>query len=159
MDRSPGSAPDHSGVVVPPPLVYVVFFLAAMAIGRFVPLPRLPIGVGRMLGAALALSGIGLSVWSMRRFWASGTSVVPIRPSTAIVIEGPYHFTRNPMYLGMLLVYVGAACWWGLVWPLLLAPVLVLVMNVAVIGREERYLTRKFGGEYQRYHAQVRRWI
>ena len=146
---------------MPPPLVYVVFFLAAVVIGRFVPLAPLPIGIGigRTLGAVLALSGVAVSAWSIRRFWASGTSIVPIRPSTAIVIQGPYHFTRNPMYLGMLLVYTGAACWFGLVWPLLLAPVLVLVMDLAVIGREERYLARKFGDEYRRYRAQVRRWI
>jgi len=63
------------------------------------------------------------------------------------------------MYVALLVMYIGAALWFALVWPLLLAPVLVLVMNVSVIGREERYLTRKFGGAYQHHQAQVRRWL
>ena len=150
---------DHSGVVVPPPLIYVAFFVVGMGLQRYVPMPRLPIGTGRVFGALLVLSWLLLTTWSFRRFWASGTSVVPVRPTTALVMEGPYRFTRNPMYLGLLLLYVGVACWFGLVWPLLLAPVLVWVIGVSVIGREERYLTRKFGDEYRRYQAQVRRWL
>ena len=159
MNRSSEVSTDHSGVVVPPPLIYVAFFLVGMGVQRYVPVPQLPIGAGRVLGAVLMLSWLLLTTWSFRRFRASGTSVVPVRPTTALVIEGPYRFTRNPMYLGLLSLYVGAACWFGLVWPLLLAPVLVWVIGVSVIGREERYLTRKFGDEYRRYQAHVRRWL
>jgi protein-S-isoprenylcysteine O-methyltransferase Ste14 len=159
MDRSSDVSTDHSGVVLPPPLIYVAFFLAGMGLERYVPMPRLPAGIPRIFGAVLVLPCLVLTAWSFRRFWASGTSIVPIRPTTALVIEGPYRFTRNPMYLGLLLLYVGVACWSGLVWPLLLAPVLVWVMSVSVIGREERYLSRKFGAEYRRYQAQVRRWL
>jgi protein-S-isoprenylcysteine O-methyltransferase Ste14 len=75
------------------------------------------------------------------------------------VTDGPYRLTRNPMYLGLLLLYIGVACWFGLVWPLLLAPVLVWVMGVSIIDREERYLARKFDDEYRRYKAHVRRWL
>jgi protein-S-isoprenylcysteine O-methyltransferase Ste14 len=159
MDRSSDISTDHSGVVVPPPLIYVAFFLVGMGLQRYVPIPRLPVGTGRVLGAALVLSCLMLATWSIRRFWASGTSIVPIRPTTALVIDGPYRLTRNPMYLGLLLLYIGVACWFGLVWPLILAPVLVWVMGVLVIDREERYLARKFGDEYRRYHAHVRRWL
>ena len=63
------------------------------------------------------------------------------------------------MYLGLLLLYVGIACWFGFMWPLFLAPVLVLVVHIAVISREERYLTRKFGDEYRQYQSRVRRWL
>ena len=159
MDRSSDVSTDHAGVVVPPPLIYVAFFLVGMGLQRYVPVARLPVGTGRVLGAALVLSCLMLTTWSFRRFWASGTSIVPIRPTTALVIDGPYRFTRNPMYLGLLLLYIGVACWFGLVWPLFLAPVLVWVVGVSVIGPEERYLTRKFGDEYRRYHAHVRRWL
>ena len=130
-----------------------------MGLQRYVPVRRLPIGTGRVLGAVLVLLWLLLTTSSFRRFWVSGTSVVPVRPTTALVIEGPYRFTRNPMYLGLLLLYVGVAGWFGFVWPLLLAPVLVWVIGVSVIGREERYLTRKFGDEYRRYEAHVRRWL
>ena len=159
MNHSSEVSTDHSGVVVPPPAIYVAFFLVGMALQRYVPVPRLPIGTGRVLGAVLMLSWLLLTTWSFKCLWASATSVVPVRPTTAIVIEGPYRFTRNPMYLGLLLLYVGVACWFGLVWPLLLAPVLMWVIGVSVVGREERYLTRKFGDEYRRYQEHVRRWL
>jgi protein-S-isoprenylcysteine O-methyltransferase Ste14 len=159
MDRSSDVSRNHSGIVVPPPLIYVAFFLIGMGLQRYVRVARLPVAIGRVLGAVLVLSCLVLSTWSIRRFWASGTSIVPIRPTTALVTEGPYRLTRNPMYLGLLLLYIGVACWFGLVWPLLLAPVVVWVMGVSVIGREERYLTCKFGEEYRRYQAHVRRWL
>ena len=159
MDRPSDVSTDHSGVVVPPPLIYVAFFLVGLGAQRYVPVARLPVGIGRILGAVLVLSWLVLTTWSFRRFWAYGTSVVPIRPTTALVTEGPYRLTRNPMYLGLLLLYIGVACWFGLVWSLLLAPVVGWVMGVSVIGREERYLTRKFGDEYRRYQSHVRRWL
>jgi len=150
---------DHSGVVVPPPLIYALFFLVGAGLQRYLPLPRFPQVAGRILGAALALAWLVLTVSSFKSFWASGTSVIPVRPTTALVIHGPYRFTRNPMYLSLLLLYVGLACWFGWVWPLILAPGLVFVINAYVIGREERYLHHKFGQEYQRYQARVRRWM
>ena len=159
MESPPSVSADHAGVVVPPPLIYVAFFLVGIGVQRYVPIARLPAGPVRMLSTVLVLSWLMLTAWSFRRFWASGTSIVPVRPATALVLEGPYRWTRNPMYVGLLFLYIGVACWFGLVWPLLLAPVLVWVISVAVIGREERYLTRKFGDEYTRYQSQVRRWL
>jgi len=152
-------SPDHSGVIVPPPLIYVAFFLIGIGLQRWLPLPRLPIGSGRVLGAVFVLSSLVLTIWSFGRFWAAGTSIVPVRPTTALVTEGPYRLTRNPMYLALLFLYTGVACWFGLVWPLLLAPVLIGVIGVSVIGREEGYLNRKFGNEYRRYQERVRRWL
>jgi len=159
MNHASEASTDHSGVVVPPPLIYVAFFLVGMGLQRYVPVHRLPTAPGRVLGGVLVLLSLLLTTWSFRRFWASGTSVVPVRPTTALVIEGPYRFTRNPMYLGLLLLYAGVACWFWLMWPLLLVPLLIWVIGVSVIGREERYLTRKFGDEYRRYQARVRRWL
>jgi protein-S-isoprenylcysteine O-methyltransferase Ste14 len=159
MDDSSNGSTDHSGVALPPPLIYIAFFLIGMGFQRYLPIARMPVGIGRVLGALFGLSCLKLTTWSIGRFWASGTSIVPIRPTTALVIEGPYRLTRNPMYLGLLLLYVGVACWFGLLWPLLLAPVLMGVMSEAVIRREERYLTSKFGDEYRRYQTRVRRWL
>ena len=150
---------DHSRVVVPPPAIYLVFFLVAVGLQRYVPLPHLPATMGRVVGAVLALSWLVLSMWSVRRFWASGTSIIPFRPTTAVVTSGPYRVTRNPMYLGFLLLYAGLACWLGLIWPLLLAPGLVWLISVWVIRREEEYLDRKFGHEYRQYQSHVRRWL
>jgi protein-S-isoprenylcysteine O-methyltransferase Ste14 len=159
MNLSSKFSTDQSGVVLPPPLIYVAFFLAGMGLQRYFPLGGLPVKAGRVLGALFSFACLTITTWSIRRFWASGTSILPIRPTTALVIQGPYRLTRNPMYLGLLLLYLGVACWFGLLWPLFLAPALMWVMGAAVIGREERYLTRKFGDEYRRYQAQVRRWL
>lgn len=159
MQPASESSPDHAGVAVPPPLIYVALFLVGVGLQRLVGLPRLPAMPWRPLGMALTTCFLAFMTWSVSRFRASRTSVVPVRPTTALVIEGPYRFTRNPMYLSLLFLYLGVAFWTGLVWPLLLAPVLVLVIQRSVIGREERYLERKFGDEYRQYRARVRRWL
>ncbi len=96
---------------------------------------------------------------SFRCFKRAGTSVDPLKPSTAILTEGPYRISRNPIYIGLTAAYAGIgiavdAPW---VWVLLL-PTLV-VMHYGVIAREERYLERKFGKEYLDYKARVRRWL
>lgn len=159
MQPTSSAPPDHAGVVVPPPLIYVAFFLLAVGLQSIVALSPLPAAPWRTVGLVLIAAWLGLFVSSLTRFWAAGTSVLPVRPSTALVVAGPYRLTRNPMYLGMLLLYAGIACWLGLVWPLLLAPLLVWVMQRAVIQREERYLERKFGEAYRQYRARVRRWL
>jgi len=84
---------------------------------------------------------------------------VPIKPSTALVVSGPYRLTRNPMYLGLLCVYIAAALWFGLVWALILVPLVVLAVQRLAIAKEERYLEQKFGDAYRQYRAHVRRWI
>jgi protein-S-isoprenylcysteine O-methyltransferase Ste14 len=156
----PASPPrDHSGVLFPPPLIYVLFFAAGLVLDRLAPLPQPPVAVARPLGVAFVLAGIALTVASLRNFWAAGTSVVPVRPTTALVVGGPYHFSRNPMYLALLLLYTGVSCLLGLVWPVVLGPVLVWVVGEWCIGPEERYLAGKFGDEYHRYRARVRRWL
>jgi protein-S-isoprenylcysteine O-methyltransferase Ste14 len=159
MSSSSGAAPDHAGVFLPPPFVYVFFFLIGAALQRVLPLPSLPVGLRLACAAVCLLLWAWLTAWSFRRFWALGTSIVPVRPATTLVVEGPYRFSRNPMYLGLLILYVGVACWSNLVWPLVLAPALVWTMQVVVIAREERYLRRKFGEDYGKYLTQVRRWL
>jgi protein-S-isoprenylcysteine O-methyltransferase Ste14 len=156
----PARAPrDHSGVMFPPPLLYVLFFAAGAFLDRIAPLPQPPAAVARPLGAAFVLAFVVLTVLSLRHFWAAGTSVVPIRPTTALVVGGPYRFTRNPMYLSLLLLYAGVSLLLDLVWPLLLGPGVVWIVNEWCIGPEERYLAEKFGDEYHHYRARVRRWL
>ena len=95
----------------------------------------------------------------MRRFAAAGTSVPTVRPSTALVTTGIYAWTRNPIYLGLTAIYAGLAiasnAWWAV---LLLLPVLV-ILQVGVVSREERYLERRFGDAYRDYRTRVRRWL
>jgi protein-S-isoprenylcysteine O-methyltransferase Ste14 len=102
---------------------------------------------------------VGLLIWGRRTLVAGGTNVDPSLPSTVIVTAGPYRFSRNPLYVGLALVYLGLTValdtWWGIV---LLALVLI-VMHLGVIQREERYLAQKFGDHYRQYRAAVRRYL
>jgi protein-S-isoprenylcysteine O-methyltransferase Ste14 len=85
--------------------------------------------------------------------------VDPREPTTAVVTDGPYRFTRNPLYLSMTLIYVGITALANALAPVLLLPVVLQVMSRGVIEREEHYLERKFGAEYLSYKARVRRWL
>lgn len=124
----------------------------------------LPLGSwSRLFGLTLGLpglaAGLGLCAWAILLFRRFRTSPIPIVPSAALVERGPYRFTRNPMYVGMALVYAGAALWLQLSWALLLLPVVLVVIYITVIARQERYLQRRFGAAYREYQLRVRRWL
>jgi protein-S-isoprenylcysteine O-methyltransferase Ste14 len=104
------------------------------------------------LGGAVALS-------ARMRFSRAGTDVRPWKPSRSIVTEGVYRLTRNPMYLGLTLAYLGLAGAFSSVAALAILPLLLAYIQIAVIAREERYLAAKFGDAYRDYTSRVRRWI
>lgn len=150
---------DRSGVRVPPPLVYVAGFLVGLALEVVVPVGALPLVVALpagLLGAGLWLALDGSAMSLFRR---AGTSMVPMKPTTALVTSGPYRMTRNPMYVGMACLYVGLALALGVIWALALLPVVLVAVDRLVIAREERYLGAKFGDEYREYKRRVRRWL
>lgn len=109
-----------------------------------------------MAGAAAL---IALDTASMVRFSRKRTPVSPAQASTALVTDGPYRFTRNPMYMGMACAYAGAAVAAAVLWALAFLPVVLLAVDRLVIPREERHLARAFGAEYDRYRGHVRRWL
>ncbi len=153
------SATEHAGVPVPPPLIYVAGYLAGHGLGRALPGPRPPEGLAKPLGALLVACGVGLPAAGITLFGRRHTSVLPVRPTTALVTSGPYRITRNPMYVGFGMIHAGIALRRRETWPLLmLAPALAAVDRV-VIRREEPYLERVFGAEYSSYRARVRRWL
>lgn len=150
---------DSPGVWFPPPLLYALSMVAGVLLDRRW---RLPIATGlptTIAGAVLVVCGIALSIVSVDRFRRSATSIVPIRPAGALVLSGPYHYTRNPMYVGLALLTVAAALlratWWPIV---LLVPTLAIVQQFIILP-EERYLRRRFGSEYDAYARRVRRWL
>ena len=102
---------------------------------------------------------MALAASAMILFFRARTSPLPIKPTTAIVETGPYRFTRNPMYLGLGLLYLGITLWVDTLWPLLCLPLVIFLVQRFVIEREERYLEAKFGEGYHAYKARVRRWI
>ena len=154
-------AADVAGVIALPPLIFLRFLVAATVLEAFVPLPFLAAhALARYLaGAALAAGGLVMIGMARRRFVAAGTNIPPYLPTTALVVDGIYGRTRNPLYLGTTLVYLGLSVAAGSLWAIVLVVPLVWVMNVGVVAREERYLERKFGDTYRAYKARVRRWV
>ena len=154
-------AADVAGVIALPPLIFLRFLVAATVLEAFVPLPFLAAhALARYLaGAALAAGGFVMIGMGTRRFVAAGTNIPPYLPTTALVVDGIYGRTRNPLYLGTTLVYLGLSVAAGSQWAIALVVPLLWVINVGVVAREERYLERKFGDAYRAYKARVRRWV
>jgi protein-S-isoprenylcysteine O-methyltransferase Ste14 len=153
--------PDVAGVIALPPLIVLGFLAGAALLEAIVPLP---VCVAHSLaryvaGATLAAGGFVIIAIGMRRFAAAGTNVPPTLPTTALVVDGIYGRTRNPLYLGLTLAYLGLGVAAGSLWAIGLVVPLLWVINVGVVKREERYLERKFGDAYRAYKARVRRWI
>ena len=158
----PAEGRDSAGVRFPPPLVYLVPLALGIWLRHLDPLVRVSPAVEallRRIGAALVVMALTLMFWALTTFWRAGTAVIPHKSATALVIRGPYRLTRNPMYLGLTMLYLGVSLWATAVWPLLFLPMVIVIMRVAVINREEAYLARRFGDQYRQYQAQVRRWI
>jgi protein-S-isoprenylcysteine O-methyltransferase Ste14 len=155
----PTNPPDHSGVFIPPPLLYVVPFLAGLLIHWVHPATLFPRGVTAPFGVILVALGLALVGFAAVSFRRARTSPIPIKPTTAIVETGPYRFTRNPMYVGLAALYLGVTLWVDSLWPVLFLPVALFTVQRFVIAREERYLESKFGDQYRSYKARVRRWI
>lgn len=149
---------DVAGVVAPPPLIYAVPLAAGLLLGHIVALPIVQPRLAMPIGLAFVLLG-GVLVPAVRAFRRAGTAPQPWRPSTALVVSGPYRFSRNPMYLGFTLLYAGIAIWANTTWPFLLLPLVLVTMVRGVIEREEAYLERRFGAAYLDYKARVRRWL
>jgi len=157
-----GAAPARSGVRYPPPLAFAIPFVVAWLLDRVNPMPlvgpdrRLVISVA---GTVLGALGIGLASWAARTFRRAGTAVNPFEPSTALVQGGPFRFTRNPMYIGLTVLYLGLTLLVNSFWPVMLLPISLAAITLTVIRREERYLSSKFGAAYDDYRRRVRRWL
>lgn len=151
--------PDVAGVIARPPFLYLGSLLAAVGLDWIFPAPLPEHGLGLPFAILLSVAGLALVATCFRRFKAAGTSVPTWMPTTALVIAGPYRFSRNPIYLALTLIYLGLGIGYGSLWPLVLLAPLLIVMRYGVIGREERYLEGKFGEAYRAYLSSVRRWI
>jgi len=152
---------DNPGVIAPPPLIYAGGLVASLVLHLAFPIKvrLLPRRVSRRLGGSLIGIAVLLALSGFQLMRKSGTNVNPTMPTTALVVKGPFQFTRNPLYLSFTLLYSGIAMLMNALWAMLILPFVLLVMRQGVIEREERYLERKFGEEYLRYKARVRRWL
>jgi protein-S-isoprenylcysteine O-methyltransferase Ste14 len=145
-----------------PPVVIVLLTGAAMwAAARLWPGLRIGLPLRAVLAAGLFLAGLGIAVAGVVSFRRAGTTVNPLQPATVsrLVVSGVYRRTRNPMYLGMLLVLLGWAVFLAHPLALVLAATFVPVMNRLQILPEERSLTAMFGATFTAYQSSVRRWL
>ena len=159
MSDDARGAPDNPAVVAPPPLIYAGALALGLVANKLYPMAFLPRAVSRMLGLPLIFGGLAIGLLGFREMRRAETYVDPYKPATAIVTEGPYRFTRNPLYVGMTLVYSGITALFNAFAASMLLPLALAVMRGGVIEREEAYLERKFGDEYLAYKARVRRWL
>jgi protein-S-isoprenylcysteine O-methyltransferase Ste14 len=153
---------DYAEVAVKPPIL----FLGALALGCLLS-SIIPIGPG--LGSANGLAvtvgltfivlGFVLAGLSFRNFRLAGTSVVPGEPATTLVVTGPYHVTRNPIYIGLVLAYFGVSILLTSMWVLLLLIPVVMILQHGVVLKEEEYLERQFEEAYTKYKSRVPRWL
>lgn len=154
------SKSDHAQIVLNPFFIYFLLALCAVLLERFWPLPAVLTGqVPRMIVAAIMLINLFIGLAAARGMLTAKTSLNPNRPTTALVLSGPFRFTRNPLYLGLTVYYAGLMLVFGLTWGLVFLPIVVWLVTIWVIVPEERYLEQKFGAEYLNYKSRVRRWI
>jgi len=158
-----GTRDDNPGVIARPPRIAYLFLGVGLTLGWLWPWPLLPAGWAPAVryGSGTGLSALGVLLLSLglRGFRKAGTNVETWKPTTALVTDGIYARSRNPIYVALVLLFAAIAVLANSAWLGLLLVLYVAVLRVGVISREERYLERKFGGAYSAYRANVRRWL
>ena len=151
-----------AGVIARPPLLFLGALLTGFVLDRLLglPFPVPGIDLARwIVGGALIVIGLALAAAGIRNFSRAGTPVRTITPTRALVTTGIHGWTRNPIYLGMFLVYGGIGVAARSPWILILTLPLAITIRYGVVAREESYLERRFGDAYRDYRARVRRWL
>ena len=158
-EPGPGPAPDHAGVIAPPPLIHFGALVGVVLLEWRWPAPVYTHSVVPIAGAVLVVIAVAFNLWAFRSMARARTPVNPYRRVTDIVDTGAFRISRNPLYVGLDGFFLGVTLllntWWGIG---MLVPVLI-VMHYGVIRREERYLEREFGERYRRYRSKVRRYL
>lgn len=157
--------PTHAGVHFPPPFIYVGGIVIGWLLDRAWPWPvtRVPHSSASttrvILALAFVVAYLALFLGALSAFRRAHTTLIPNRPATAFVTNGPYRWTRNPMYVSLAFLYLAFALWVNSWWAVLMLVPVLLVIQTAVIAREERYLSSAFPGDYQSYCNRTRRWL
>lgn len=150
---------DSPDVLTFPPVIYLTFFVIGIITDRALSHSMEFHGFRHPSGWLLVLIGSIIVAWAVARFGKAKTHIDVRKPATAIVTDGPYKFSRNPMYLAATLLYAGISICFGKTVTLGCLIPCLLVLHYGVIVREERYLDAKFGEQYRTYCSRVRRWI
>jgi len=150
---------DYASVKIHPPILVVIHLALAYILARFVPLPFAISPFVKNVGFVCVVIGFLFGLGAMLEFRRMRTTLDPHGNVSAIVTNGIYRFTRNPIYFGFFLMLIGIPLNGGNAWGIILAPIFVLMCNRLVIQHEEAYLEKKFGGVYTSYKSRVRRWL
>ena len=151
-----------AGVIARPPLLFLAALLIGVVSEWLRPLPFPVPGIDLVhwiIGGALILTGLALAAAGIRNFLRAGTPVPTTEPTRALVTTGIHGWTRNPIYLGMFLIYGGIGVAVRSPWILMLTLPLAIAIRYGVVAREEAYLERRFGDAYRDYKARARRWV
>jgi len=145
---------------IPPP----VYYGAAFAAGMLLDAVTVPLAIGArpesaVLGVVGLAAGTLLALAGVREVARHHTTIIPHHAVSTLVTGGAYRFSRNPMYAGLAIAYVGGALLAGTWWPLATLPIALVAVRRIVIDPEERYLAARFGHAYADYRARVRRWF
>ncbi|RYJ62353.1 methyltransferase family protein [Pseudomonas songnenensis] len=148
-----------TGVILPPPVIYLLFLAAAWLLESVIPI-ALPQNIWTdYFGWGLIDAGVLLMLWAgLLMLWRK-TTVNPYGKPARLLEEGPFRYSRNPIYLADSLIYCGIALLWGSLWPWLLFLAVIYCMQRGVIVHEERLLAELFGDDYRAYRGRVRRWL
>lgn len=154
---------DTPGLMMPPPIFLCIAVVVALILDwvtglGFLAAPGL-FSLQSWLGLIISAAAVAVTVMGATEFNRSGTNINPFQPALKLVTTGPYRFTRNPMYLGMILLLLGVSLMLSLEWGLILTPVLWFAYDRLVVAREEAYLTTKFGAPYSEFLTHTRRWL
>ena len=153
---------DKPGVIAFPPLILVAALALAVVLGYLIPIDLEPEEYTleiRVAGAAFIIGALALAFVAIRAFRAAGTHVEPHKPALVLVDSGPYRYTRNPMYIALMMIHLGISMVASLDWGLFTLIPLAVTLHYGVVLREEAYLTRKFDAEYSSFLESTRRWF
>ena len=152
----------HANALVHPPILYLGGLVTGSLLEVLMPIgPGLAGGSARAVWAGLAIAAVGfaIAVKAMKLFADAGTSLPVHTPTDALVTEGLYSWSRNPIYISLSVFYVGLSIALTTGWALLLLPFVIVILQKGVIEREEAYLAEEFGEAYLAYRNRVPRWL
>lgn len=147
---------------MPVPWVFILAYLVGFVAQLYLPIPiRSPeiVRISLIVGLILVIAGVAFAFSALGIFKRRSTTTIPFETPSSLVTSGPYRFTRNPMYVGLTLIYLGVAGTRAELLPVIVLPVLLAYINFIVIPVEERHLFDAFGDAYAQYGARVRRWL
>ncbi len=150
---------DRARIVAPPPLIYLGMLGLGLLLEWVWPtgLSNRPLALAA--GAAFLLLGVAGLFAAIRTMLRAQTTINPYKSTTAIVSDGVFGFSRNPIYVSDTILYIGLGLILDTWWALIFTPIVIWIMSTGVIAREEAYLEKKFGNDYLEYKRKVRRWF